>query len=207
MSQPIQFNIQLSPWHVVAGAFLFQFLFKDRLAESVGSRLYKLFDKVEASGKNLLLDFPVIALTTGITYAVHPLTRYAPALEISPEGAMQAATYVGGVFALKSALTPFLEHVTKPKDREEITHGTMLRNTVVLHFLPVVLGTFYAYYASIPVNLTRSALYITALIPTIKLLGKGIDSFCAMEGVKERIEEWYAWMDLEKSVSKSSGIF
>jgi len=207
MSQPIQFNIHLSPWHMVAGAFLFQFLFKDRLADSIGSRLYKLFDIVEASGKNLLLDFPVIALTTGITYAVHPLTSYAPALALSPEGAMQAAIYVGGVFALKSAMTPFLKKVTKPEDKKGISQGTILRNTVVLHLLPVALGTLYAYYNSIPVKLTQSALYITTLIGMVKLLGKGYDAFCEMEGVKERIQEWYAWMNLEIPELKSSSGF
>jgi hypothetical protein len=203
MAQPIHFSINVSPTHLVAAVVISQILFREKITEIVGKHFHDMTDILLAAGKNLVLDFPVIALTTGLTYAEQQLTPYAPALSLSSEGAMKAATFVGGVFALKSALAPLLKQVTKPK-KEAISHGTMLRNSVVLHLLPVALGTLYAYYDSIPVKLTQSALYISALIPVVKLVGKGIDLFCEMEGVKERIQEWYSWMNLEQSLSKSS---
>jgi hypothetical protein len=206
MAQPIHLSINVSPLHLFVAVVFSQMLVGDKINDTLRFRLTDAVDVALAAGKNLLLDSPVIALTTGLTYAVQQLTFNRPYLELSSEGAMKAAIFVGEVFALKSALTPFLGKVTKVEDKKRgNTHATMIRNTVVLHYLPVALGALYAYYNSIPVKLTQSTLYIAALIPTIKLLGKGFETFCEMEGVKVKIQEWYAWMNLEKFDGLSSG--
>ncbi len=196
MAQPVNFSIHISPLHLIAAVFISQILFKDKFMDVVGRRLNDVIDTAYAAGKNVILESPVTILAAGLTFGVHQLTPHFPALALSSEGSMKAAAFVGGVFALKSALAPLLERVTETKG--EVTHATMIRNSVVIHFFPLALGAAYAYYAEIPVKLAQSALYTAALIPVIKLVGKGIDSFCEMEGVKERIQDWYAWMSLEK---------
>jgi hypothetical protein len=202
VAQPVNISINISPLHIVAAVFISQILFKDKFMEVVGRRLNDIIDTAYAVGKNVVVEFPVTVLATGLTFGLHQLTPYAPALVLSTEGSMKVAAFVGGVFALKSALYPVLEKLTEHKKNDKkdegITHATMIRNSVVLHFFPLALGAAYAFYAQVPVKLAQSALYTAALIPVVKLVGKGIDSFCEMEGVKERIEGWYAWMNLEK---------
>jgi hypothetical protein len=199
MAQPVNFSINISPLHLVAAVFISQVLFKEKFTEIVGRRLNDIIDTVYASGKNVVLESPVTVLAAGSTFAVHLLTPYYPALALSSEGSMKAAMFVGGVFALKSALSPLLEKLTELQKGEVITHATIIQNSVVRQFFPLALGAAYAYYAQVPVKLAQSALYTAALIPAIKLLGKGIEAFCEMEGVKERIQDWSAWMsNLEK---------
>jgi hypothetical protein len=210
MAQPV-YPINISPWHLVAAAIASHILFRDRLIDIVGHRLNSIVEMVYAASKSVVLESPVTILAAGLTYGVDQLTTYAPALALSTAGSMKAAAFVGGIFVLKSALSPALEKVTEPDPLKHVTHATMIGNSVIRQFFPLVLGTAYAFYAQVPVKLAQSALYTAALIPVIKLLGKGIDSFCEMEGVKERIQSWYAWMmglpeekpDLEKLGSTS----
>ncbi len=202
MAQPV-YNISISPLHLVAAVVVSQILFKDRLMDAIGSRFNNIIDTVYAASKNVVLESPVTILAAGLTYGVHQLTPYAPALALSTAGSMKAAAFVGGIFVLKSALSPVLGKATETNTREHITHATMIRNSVIRQFFPLALGAAYAFYSEVPVKLAQSVLYTAALIPLVKLLGKGIDSFCEMEGVKERIQDWYAWINLEKPGSTS----
>lgn len=209
-TQPIHVSINFSPLHLFSAVIISQIFLSNKMSDTFKFLITDTINTTLAGGKKIVLDSPVIALATGLTYAVQKLTPYVPYLELSSEGAMKAATFVGGVFALKSSLTPLLGIVTKIEHNEEktgVSHAKMIRNSVVLHCLPAALGIFYAYYNSIPIKLMQSTLYLSALIPTIKLLGKGFESFCEMEGVKERIQEWYSWMNLEKFEGSSSDIF
>ncbi len=202
MTQPINFSINISPTYLVAAVVISEFIFRDRIMDSVGKRLNDMIDTVYAAGKHIALDSPVIALATGLTYAVHQLTPYAPCLELSTEGSMKAAAFVGGVFALKSALTPLLEKTIEGETdnllgsatsfkKKEVPGEYLIRNTLVLQLFPLALGTLYAYYASVPVKLAQSALYTASLIGVVKLLGKCAESICRMDSVKETIQDWY----------------
>jgi hypothetical protein len=196
VAQLLNISINISPLHLVGAVFISQVLFNDKFTELVGGRLNEVIDTVYAAGKNAILESPVTLFAAGLTFAVYQLAPHCPALALSSEDAMKAAAFAGGVFALKSALSPLLEKATEHKG--EVTHATLLRNTVVIHFFPLALGAAYAYYTQVPVKLAENALMTASLIPIIKLFGKGIDSFCEMDGVKQRIQECYAWMSLEK---------
>jgi hypothetical protein len=202
MAQPINFSINISSTQLVAAVVISQILFRDSLMNVVGKRFKDMFDTVCAAGKNLVLESPVIALATGLTYAVHQLTPYAPYLELSTEGSMKAAAFVGGVFALKSALTPLLEKTIEGEtdnlmksvssmEKKTVAGEYLIRNALVLQLFPLALGTLYAYYASVPVKLAQSALYTVSLLGVVKLLGKGVEYICSMNTVKEAIQNWY----------------
>jgi hypothetical protein len=211
MAQPINFSINVSPIALIVAVVVSHTLFKDRYGEVVQKRLHDMIDLFYAAGKNLILDSPVIALTSGLTYAVQHLAPYAPALVLSSE-AMLAATFVGGIFALKSVMNPLLEKVIEVETsklidnvsvsnslssyrKKEVPGEYLIRNVIVLHLLPLALGTLYAYYASVPVKLAQSALYTATLIGSVKLLGYCIESFCKMDTVKETIQNWYFGLD------------
>lgn len=197
MAQPIHFSIHIAPLPIVAMVLISQVLFKEKFMEMVGHRFNLIVDAVYAAGKNLVLESPVTVLTAAMTYAVHPLTAHTPSLALAPADPLKAALFVAGIFALKSALSPALEEATKTKG--EVLHGTLVRNAVVRNFFPLFLGTACAFYAEIPVRLAQSALYTAALIPLVKLLGKGFDAFCEMSDVKALIHEWFFWIDKPQS--------
>jgi hypothetical protein len=198
VAQPVNISINISAFHLMAAVAITPILFRASFSEK---RFDEMLETVYAAGKNLILDSPVIAFVTGLTYAVHEFSQSNPALVLSLEGSMKAAVFVGGMFALKSVLTPLLEKVTESKlgvlldlsqsQNQEVPSESLVRNVIVLHFFPLAVGCVYAYYASVPVRLAQSALYTAALIGVVKLLGKGVESFCKMKEVKETINDWY----------------
>jgi hypothetical protein len=194
MAQPVSISLHISPWPVVAAVLVSQIIYRDRFMDAIGHRFNNILDTVYAVSKKVVLESPVTVLAAGLTYGVHQLTTYAPALALSTEGSMKVAIFVGGIFLLKSALSPVLETATVTDSKKHAKHATIIRNSVVRNFFPLVLGTAFAFYAQVPVKLAQSALYTAALIPVIKLLGKGIDSFCDMDSVKNTIEGLHGWM-------------
>lgn len=208
MAQPVNISLNISAFHLVAAAAVTPILFRASFSELVGRRFDEMIETVYGAGKNMILDSPLIALVAGLTYAVHQFSQHNPALVLSSEGSMKAAAFVGGMFALKSALTPLLEKVTESElgslvdsvsksQRKEVPSESLVRNSIVLHFFPLAVGCVYAYYASVPVKLAQSAIYTAALIGVVKLLGKGVESFCKMVEVRETIHNWYFGLDKE----------
>lgn len=206
MAQPANISLNISPLPLIAAVLLSQILFKDKFTDVVEKRLNELIDTTYAAGKNVILESPVTALAAGLTFAVHQLIPRIPALASFSEDSMKAAVFVGGMFALKSALTPLLEKVTEREvgsiidsvsksQIKEVSTVSLLRNSIVLNFFPLAAGCVYAYYASIPVKLAQNAIYTAALIGVVKLLGKGVESFCKMEDVKATIHNWYFGLD------------
>jgi hypothetical protein len=209
MAQPIHVSINLSPTYFIAAIaavavsqIIREYATLDINRVKHNNSILVMVNTVYAAAKNLVLDSPVIALVTGLTYAVHQLTPHAPVLALSSD-AMKAASFVGELFVLKSVLTPFLEKVTESETSEVLERSTsgvhsknipgecLLRNSLVLHFFPLALGTLYAYYASVPVKLAQSALYTASLVGVVKLLGAGIGSICKIDAVRETIMNWY----------------
>jgi hypothetical protein len=74
-----------------------------------------------------------------------------------------------------------LGHVNK----QEKMSVEYLRNAVIRNVVPVAAACTAAYYAEIPVKLTQTAIFTTALIPVVKLLGKGLEQFMNLEHVKK----------------------
>ncbi len=210
MAQPVQFSVNFSAWHITAGMVALNLLLRKPITELIGKHLDQMVDAVYEAGNNVILDFPVIALASGLTYYAHQLIATAPAFLLSTdaEGSLKVAAFVGGVFALKSALTPLLEKVTKCnvieevinssiesaeklKAAEQVPSQTLIRNTVILNLFPLALGAAYAYYAAVPIKLAQSALYTAALIGVVKLSGKGIESLDKMSQIGSTIQHWY----------------
>jgi len=210
MTQPAAFSLSFSAWHTTVGIVALSLLLREPITKIVGKRLDEMVDAVYEAGSNAIVDFPVIALVSGLTYVAHQWAAHTPALLLSTdaEGSLKVAAFVGGVFALKSALTPLLEKVTKCNVIEEVINSSiesadklraaeqvpsqiLIRNTVILNLFPLALGAAYAYYASVPIKLAQSALYTAALIGIVKLLGKGIESLDKASEIGSTIQHWY----------------
>ena len=147
------------------------------------------------------------------------------------EGSLKVAAFVCGVFALKSALTSYfydsywwsietrLTHSlrltpsamtgeVKPnhkKIKEDETIGDILREGIINHFIPLALATFGAYYASIPLKLAQTALYIAGLMGLVKLLGKGTELILADEKISRAIGLANSWVNVESPLAQSTG--
>jgi len=86
---------------------------------------------------------------------------------------LKVVAVVAGILALRAALSTYLEEVGRGKERDINAPLEGFRQTVVTNFVPIALGTVATYYAGIPVKLVETALYTAALIPAVKLAGKG----------------------------------
>jgi hypothetical protein len=138
---------------------------------------------------------------------------------------LKTAMYVAGILAIRSALSLYLERVanktvlidlglfsTEPnkviKSIQKTVENTIqkkesennqivenLRQTVIRNAVPIAAACTAAYYAEVPMRLAQTALYTAALIPVVKLLGKGLESFLSLEHVKTTAEKVIGWMN------------
>ncbi len=152
-------------------------------------------------------------------------THKIPSLSLSMPGStsLKTAMYVAGILVVRSALSLYLERtinravlidlnniIKKPqkalKHLQEMADNVgkegkdnqivgYFRNAVIRNAVPIAAACTAAYYAEIPVKLTQTALYSAALIPVVKLLGKGLNNLMSMEHVKNTAEKVIGWIN------------
>jgi hypothetical protein len=210
MSQALQSPYAVPVLQMVAGIAVSQIITgTNPLTKLVADKLTELSVEFLDAARKVIFDSPVIALTAGLTYLVQEFaTPQVPSLSLSMPGCtpLKSAMYVAGIFAVRSALSLYLERVINnavlidlkmltfnidkdwkkiqktlentAKERSDDTQIVgYLRNAVIRNAVPIAVACTAAYYAEIPVKLAQTALYTAALIPVVKLLGKGLGLF------------------------------
>lgn len=216
MTEPLS-NLNISPWQFLGVIVIAQVLLKTKTNGVAITRLGLLFDELNTGAKNVICDFPVIALTGGFTYIAHQLIpARAGHLLLSTlggaEGSLKVAAFVSGVFALKAAFSTyfqttlddkakakfFLIYNRHPRNEEDkTTHADLIREGFIHNFLPLAIGCFAAYYASIPIRLTQCAIYTASLMGIVKLLGKGFEYFLALDVIYDKFQDIHSWLNME----------
>ena len=162
------------------------------LAES-GEYLSNLAKDTCAS---IVLDLPVIFLTSGIALAVQYFSpQFQPIISASPEpalrGAVAVAKFVGLAFFLQAAIRPYVEgliHHANIDDRRysDKTSKEALQDIIHAHSIryltPLALTVILAYKKGLPVDALKGTLYTAGIFGLMKVLNKGYDSAL----------EWYA---------------
>ncbi len=192
MTQVLQSPYAVPVMQIIAGVAVLQLLNRSPITDFVGRKLEQMATATELAISNMVFDLPVIAISAGITFVVHQIAENYGSLLLSTqvgiEGSWKAAAFVAGIFALKAASFVYPGEVCKMtkryveiKDANKTAQYTItqekgtVQEIAAFNLLPLAVGTAAAYYAEVPLNLSRCALYTAALIPTIKLLGHGLE--------------------------------
>lgn len=202
MTQLLQFPYVVPVLQIIAGVAVLQIITgeKSPLAMYASKKIAELSDELFIAGKNVIYDSPVIAISTALTYVVQEFaTVRVPSLSLSMQGAasLKVAFYIAGILTLRSALSPYLQKVMD--NREERARGPdenvrKMRHAFVSNIVPIAAGCAAAYYAEVPMKLARTALFTAALIPIVKLLGNGFESFIKVPIIDETFEKMHGWL-------------
>jgi hypothetical protein len=177
---------------------------KSPLYEFIKDKVPDLTREFFIAGKNVIHDSPVIAFAAGWAYLNHLndqkyiITRYPSlAFSIYAESPVKIALCVAGIFALKSALSTYLQRVmdNRKTERDPDENVRKIRTFMVLTIVPIAAGYAAAHYAGVQGNLAQIALYAATVIPIVKLLGKGFQYTMSAAPVREIFEQVYGWMN------------
>jgi hypothetical protein len=199
MTQMLQSPYAVPVLQIVAGFAVLQIFTgkKSPFAEFAATKLSELTGELLDASKKMLYDFPVIAISAGLTYIVQEFaTHRLPFLSLSMQGTspLKVAACIAGILALRSASSIYLERVidSREEDKEDKNVRTT-RQAVIRNVVPIAAGCVAAYYAGVPVKLAQTALFTLALIPVVKLLGKGFESFINIGIVNDTFETVIGW--------------
>lgn len=198
MTQALQSPYAVPVLQIAAAVAILQIVGGGHLTKFVADRLGEMNEQCLDSAKKMLYDSPVIAISAGLTYLVQEFAApKIPFLSLSmPECTpLKTAMIVAGILAVRSALSPYLERVINDKGKktkDNIVEN--LRNAVIRNVVPVAAACTAAYYAEVPIKLTQTAIFTTALIPVVKLLGKGLEQFVNLEEVKKAADTVFKWI-------------
>lgn len=198
MTQALQSPYAAPVLQIAAAVAILQIVSGGHIPLFVATRLGEIKDECLDAAKKMIYDSPVIAISTGLTYLVQEFVApKIPFLSLSMPGCtpLKTTLVVAGILAARSALSSYLERVINDKGektKDNIVNN--LRNAVIRNVVPVAAACTAAYYAEVPVKLTQTALFTTALIPVVKLLGKGLEQFVSLAEVKKAADTVFAWM-------------
>ncbi len=201
MTQALQSPYAVPVLQIVAAVAVLQIISGGNLSLFVAERLTEIKNECLNSARKMIYDSPVIAISAGLTYLVQEFVApKIPFLSLSMPGwtPLKTTMIVAGLLAVRSALSPYLERVIVDKEgaiwEKKKNIARNLRNAVILNVVPVAAACTAAFYAEVPVKLIQTAIFTTALIPMVKLLGKGFENFVNLEHVKETADKVFAWM-------------
>ncbi len=180
MTQPLASQLTGPVLQLVAAIAISQILVKSPLTDLAGEKLRELSEALIEGSKNVIYDTPVIAISAGLTYFFQELAiQRLPSLSLSAQGgtSLKVALCVAGILAVRSALSAYLERVAnRESNKDKDADVAETRNLFIRNIVPIAAGCAAAYYAGVPVNIYKTALFTVAVIPVVKILGKIYES-------------------------------